>query len=217
LTARDGFGRFVFMPVITIALMGFFAFTGGPAASPEATTESVASETAEYSAIALHETPVLARSQANDVYTVKLTSYNAVPEQTDSTPNVTASGAPTNPEVMAARSVDLKGALPWGTVIALERTASDTENCHYGKVEHLIGYRVIGDSMHSRKRSQIDVLLDQNDTVVVNGKEVNPSVALGVCTDVTIRVIGSLSIKELPETQEELRRMVEGDSLALVK
>lgn len=195
--------------------MGFFAFAGGPAAPVEAIPESVMSETAAEAAIALHETPVLARNSVEDVYTVKLTSYNAVPEQTDSTPDVTASGLATNPEVVAARSVDLKGELPWGTVIALTRTAGDTENCRFNKVEHLIGYRVIADSMHSRKRNQIDVLLDQKDTVEVHGKETNPSVALGVCDEVTMRVIGQLRLSDIPKTQEELRRIVEGDKFAL--
>jgi 3D (Asp-Asp-Asp) domain-containing protein len=195
--------------------MGFFAFTGGPMAPAEANLESVASETATSTALALHETPTLARSQAEDVYTVKLTSYNAVPEQTDENPHETASGAPTNTEVIAARSVDLANALPWGTVIALERAASDTESCRFEKVEHLIGYRVIGDSMHSRKRSQIDVLLDPSDTVTVHGKETNPSIALGVCDGVTIRVLGKLSLADLPSTQEELRFIVEGDKFAL--
>ncbi len=203
------------MPVITIALMGFFAFTGGPSVPSQATTESVMNETATYEAIALKETPVMARSEAGEAYTVKLTSYNAVPEQTDENPHETASGLPTNPEVVAARSVDLAGELPWGTVIAVERAASDTPNCGFGKVEHLIGYRVIADSMHTRKREQIDILLDPTDTVTVSGKETNPSIALGVCNEVTVRVLGKLKLADIPETQEELRLIVEGDKVAL--
>jgi 3D (Asp-Asp-Asp) domain-containing protein len=212
---RDGVSRFVFMPVITIALMGFFAFSGGPTVPVEAATESVMSEAVSKETIALNETPEIARSEGEEVYTVKLTSYNAVPEQTDDNPTVTASGVTTNPEVIAARSVDLKQVLPWGTVIALERSAPDTENCRFEKVEHLIGYRVIADSMHTRKRSQIDVLLDASDTVTVHGKETNPSLALGVCGEVTIKVLGQVKLSEIPETQEELRRIVEGDKFAL--
>lgn len=199
------------MPVLTIALMGFLAFSGGPVA-PE--TGNMASSEVASTTLALAEAPKLARVDAAE-YVVKLTSYNAVPEQTDGNPFETASGAYSNPEVVAARSVDLAAALPWGTVIALERTAADTPNCRYEAVEHLIGYRVVADSMHSRKRAQIDVLLDATDTVAVHGKEVNPSLALGLCSEVTIRVIGKLNIKEIPETQEALRLLVEGDALAL--
>lgn len=203
------------MPVITIALMGFFAFTGGPMTPVEAGTESVMSEDAS-KAIALYETPEMARSEDEPVYTVKLTSYNAVPEQTDERPNETASGVATNPEVVAARSVDLKGALPWGTVIAITRDAADTENCRFDKVEHLIGYRVIADSMHSRKTNQIDVLLDHTDTVTVHGEEINPSLALGVCNGVTIRVLGQIRLRDIPDTQAELRRIVENDKFAFL-
>jgi 3D (Asp-Asp-Asp) domain-containing protein len=201
------------MPVITIALMGLFAFTGGTTAPADAIIESATSETAS-TAIALNEAPVMARTKTEHTYTVKLTSYNAVPEQTDANPHETASGVATNPEVVAARSVDLADALPWGTVVAIERAGEDTENCGYTKVESLIGYRVIADSMHSRKREQIDVLLDAADTVAVRGKEINPSLALGVCDGVEIRVLGQLRMKDIPKTQEELRLIVEGDKVA---
>lgn len=204
------------MPAFTIALMGFLAFSGGPAAAPEP-APLVIEEAAELSSgkLAVADESVLVRAASLDVYTVKLTAYNAVPEQTDHTPTVTASGAPTNPEVIAARSVDLAAALPYGTVIELTRDAADTESCRFAKVEHLVGYRVIGDSMHSRKRAQIDVLLDQADTVTVHGKETNPAIALGFCSGVTARVIGRIPLSDLPETQEALRALVEDGALAL--
>lgn len=148
-------------------------------------------------------------------FVVKLTSYNAVPEQTDSDPMTTASGARSNPEVIAARSVDLKEELPFGTVVKLSRAAEDTENCRFGAVEHLVGYRVIADSMHSRKREQIDILLDPADTVAVHGKEINPSIAMGLCSGVTVEVVGKIAVKDIPETQVELAALVEGNSLAL--
>ena len=196
--------------------MGFLAFSGGPAAAPES-APLVVEEAALPSSgkLAVKDEPVLVRAEQEDAYTVKLTAYNAVPEQTDSTPHLTASGAPTNPEVVAARSVDLAAALPYGTVIAIERATEDSETCRFAKVERLIGYRVIADSMHSRKRAQIDVLLDQADTVTVHGKETNPALALGICSGVTIRVIGRLELSDLPETQEELRALVEDGGLAL--
>lgn len=194
--------------------MGFLAFSGGPVAPVEATIADASAEV-DNTTLALADAPSLARASGEEIHVVKLTSYNAVPEQTDGNPFETASGAFSNPEVVAARSVDLAASLPFGTVIALERTAADTGNCRYSLVEDQIGYRVIADSMHSRKRNQIDILLDATQTVPVHGKEVNPSLALGICSDVTIRVIGKLDIKDIPETQEELRKIVEGDALAM--
>ncbi len=202
------------MPVLTVALMGFLAFTAGPVAPGEAPIADARAEVSN-TTLALADAPVLARAEEETTHIVKLTSYNAVPEQTDGNPFETASGAYSNPEVVAARSVDLAADLPFGTVIALSRTAADTGNCRYSAVEEQIGYRVVADSMHSRKRNQIDILLDASNTVSVHGKEVNPSLALGICSDVTIRVIGRLKVSEIPETQEQLRKLVEGDALAM--
>ena len=67
------------------------------------------------------------------------------------------------------------------------------------------GLRVIADSMHYRKREQIDILLPTGKTVRAGGKQVNPAVALGVCKDVVIRVVGSIDIRHMPKTQAELR------------
>lgn len=196
--------------------MGFLAFSGGPAAAPEPAPLVLGEESVVSSGkLAVAEQVEFTAADAKDAYTVKVTAYNAVPEQTDSTPHITASGAPTNPEVVAARSVDLAGVLPFGTVVMLTREARDTESCRFAKVEEHIGYRVIADSMHSRKREQIDILLDQHNTVEVHGKETNPAVALGYCTGVTMTVVGKIDIDDMPETQEALRALVEGDHLAL--
>ncbi|MFZ1987615.1 MAG: hypothetical protein WAV21_01100 [Minisyncoccia bacterium] len=151
------------------------------------------------------------------VFSVTLTSYNAVPGQTDEDPMTTASGLYSNPEVIAARSRDLAKDLPFGTVVAIERTASDTNNCRFGQVEHLIGYRVIGDSMNARMQNRVDVLLDQNDTVTVGGKSLNPSRVLGVCNEVTVRVVGYMKLKDVPKTQEALVEMLGGTSRVAVR
>ncbi|OGG48723.1 hypothetical protein A3C18_03055 [Candidatus Kaiserbacteria bacterium RIFCSPHIGHO2_02_FULL_54_11b] len=142
---------------------------------------------------------------------VRLTGYNAVPEQTDGDPHITASGAYSNPAVIAARSRDLAETLPFGTVIALEN-AEKNVNCGFETVDHLIGYRVIADSMHPKKQKRIDVLLDAADTVMigVNGKPrkaTNPAIALGLC-NVTMRVVGKVSLKNIPATQKELALMM---------
>lgn len=141
--------------------------------------------------------------------TVSMTGYNAVVEQTDGDPFTTASGAYSNPQVVAARSVDLKDALPFGTVIEIV-AHNDTKNpnCGFSVVEEHLGLRVIADSMHPRKRNQIDVLLPNEKTVFANNRWVNPAVALGVCKQVEIRIVGKIAIKEIPKTQNELRLAV---------
>ncbi|HWU24473.1 MAG TPA: hypothetical protein VN086_01840 [Candidatus Paceibacterota bacterium] len=152
--------------------------------------------------------PKLTLAPAAVNLTTKLTAYNAVPAQTDNNPYWTASGAFSNPEVVAARSGDLAAKLPYGTVIEIDRAGYDTPSCGYSKVESQIGYRVIADAMNPRIVNTVDVLLDQKNTVPYNGYQINPGRALGVCGQVTIRVIGHISVKDIPETQAELAQMV---------
>jgi 3D (Asp-Asp-Asp) domain-containing protein len=142
-------------------------------------------------------------------FTVSMTGYNAVPEQTDGDPYTTASGAYSNPEVVAARSVDLREKLPFGTVIEIvAHNDPKNPNCGFSAVEEHLGLRVIADSMHPRKRNQIDVLLPAEKSVRAAGRWVNPAVALGVCKNIEIRVVGKVAIKDIPKTQQGLRLAV---------
>lgn len=196
--------------------MGFLAFSGAPALG-NGILQGSAAEVSVTNAteIAVADPKfALATEEEAKTYTVKLTAYNAVPEQTDGDPSTTASGAFSNPELVAARSVDLKEALPFGTVIKVSRAGDDSENCRFQAVSEQVGYRVIADSMHSRKRQQVDLLLDQNQKIPVHGKEINPALALGLCSDVTIEVVGHIDVKDIPSTQDELVAMVEGSHLA---
>jgi len=112
-----------------------------------------------------------------------------------------------NPEVVAARSQDLAGKLPFGTVIELDGSnVSPDGNCGYSIVAPKIGYRVIADTMSARYANRVDVLLDTK----------NAAQTLGVCKGITIRVVGRVGINHIPNTQIELARLVRGDkSLAL--
>lgn len=157
-------------------------------------------------AVSAPETPAV---EALPEYTVAMTSYNAVPGQTDGDPMTTASGLRSNPEIIAARSQDLKSELPFGTVIAVTRAGQDDPNCGFHKVEDKIGYRVVGDVMNARMVNKVDILLDHNDTVRVGGVPRNPSRVLGICKEVTIQVVGYMDLKEVPKTQAELVAMVE--------
>ena len=152
-------------------------------------------------------------------YTVTLTGYNAVPGQTDDNPFETASGAYSNPEIIAARSQDMGTELPFGTIVAIEAPAEDGETCGYHVVSGLIGYRVIEDTMNARYKQYVDVLLPTDRFVThTDGRKENVASVLGVCKGVTVRVVGHLDPVHtdlLPKTQAELAAIVEHSPLAL--
>lgn len=137
-------------------------------------------------------------------YSVSMTAYNAVPGQTDSTPDITASGAFSNPDIIAARSRDLADELPFGTVIEVV-AASSSPNCGLELVKDQIGLRVIGDVMNARMVNKVDILFDTTDTARAGGKTHNTARVLGRCSEVEIRVVGKIDIRDMPTTQKELR------------
>ena len=149
--------------------------------------------------------------------TVTVTAYNAVPGQTDETPFETASGAYSNPEVVAARSQDFAKELPFGTIIELDGSTITSEGtCGYGVVAPLIGYRVIEDTMNARYTSRVDILFDTKaDYKSADGGARNAAEVLGICKGVTVRVVGHVDINHIPKTQVELARLVNGSAKAL--
>ena len=172
--------------------MGFLLFTSGPTAFP-----------AQAQA---------AQAPAQKGYVVALTAYNAVPGQTDSSPLETASGAYSNPQIIAARSQDLASELPFGTIIELDGSnTSSGDTCGYSVVAPSIGYRVIEDTMNARYTDRVDVLLDTKATYATTDKGMkNAAQVLGICKGVTIRVVGHVDIHHLPKTQAELAALVGG-------
>ncbi len=176
--------------IANIALAGFFVWSGAISGAPDPLPQSYVPATT-----------------TKNILSVKLTGYNALPEQTDEDPEMTASGAVSNPSVIVARSRDLAGALPYGTIIALE-TPKNAASCGFKEVEHLIGYRVIADTMHGRKQRQIDVMFDETEAIRLSGKDMNPAIVVGVC-DVTVRVVGKIDIKDIPDTQARLAVIVD--------
>jgi 3D (Asp-Asp-Asp) domain-containing protein len=175
--------------LINIALAGFLVWSGA--------TEVAHSEVIKTQASV---------APKMETISVRLTGYNAVPEQTDSTPDTTASGARSNPEVIAARSRDMVDVLPYGTVISFE-APKDATSCGFTQVEHLIGYRVIADTMHKRKTNQVDIMFEATDVVHLAGKATNPAVAVGVC-EASVRVVGRIALKDIPDTQVKLALIV---------
>lgn len=183
--------------------MGFFLLSGGAAAVP---TEAEVPKMPVFSSY----------SVTLPGHTVTLTAYNAVPEQTDDDPFVTASGAYSNPEVVAARSRDLAGMLPFGTIIEIDGSNAAKRNCGYDVVAPIVGYRVIADTMNARYTDRIDILFGtESNYTLANGKTKNAGMVLGICNGVTIRVVGHVAIKNIPKTQIELAQIVKGSDSAL--
>lgn len=177
--------------ILSTALMGFFllpnvGITGAVASADEALTQVPAYQS----------------------HIVAMTAYNAVPGQTDEDPFTTASGAYSNPEVVIARSADLKEDLPFGTVVQVIIPEKTSNSCGIGAVEHFIGYRVVADSMHPRKQNQLDVLFPTDSVVTLGGKTMSAARVMGICDEVEVRVVGKIDIKDMPETQTELAARV---------
>lgn len=191
---------------INLGITGLFAWSGMSAGALQPITVApVPSTQVATTTFTAPTSPIIISS-------VRLTAYNAVAEQTDSDPGITASGAVSNPEVIVARSRDFADTMPFGTVIALEAPKDDV-SCGFKQVEHFIGYRVVADTMHARKTRQIDVMFAETDTVRLRERTVNPAVAMGICT-ATVRIVGKINMKDIPDTQVELAMMVHG-TLAL--
>jgi hypothetical protein len=82
-------------------------------------------------------------------------------------------------------------------------------------VKEQLGYRVIADSMHPRKRNQVDILLNHENKVTVGSRSMNPAVAFGMCKNIKIVVVGKVDVNHMPQTQAGLRAQVMGGQLAL--
>jgi hypothetical protein len=104
--------------------------------------------------------------------------------------------------------------MPFGTVIVLEAPVKPTgPYCGWNIVEHLVGYRVVADTMNARHTDKIDILFAEDAMVEVHVdggiKSVNAARALASCGGITARVVGKIDIKDIPETQGELALRVE--------
>ena len=174
------------------ALMGFFLLSGATPALPALASASAV--------------PALPN------YTVTLTAYNAVRSQTDDDPLVTASGAYSNPEIVAARSRDLADKLPFGTIIEIDVLSTSENSCGYDVVSPIIGYRIIADAMSARYTNYIDILFStKSNYTMTDGSVKNASTILGVCSGTTVRVVGFIDLnhsKKIPKTQAELVALV---------
>lgn len=182
--------------VLLTALMGFLLFSGP---------------------ILPQTKPTGPQEETSKNFVVTVTAYNAVPEQTDNTPHETASGAFSNSELIVARSRNLADTLPFGTIIEFDASnTSSWESCGYHVVEPVVGYRVIADTMNARYTDRVDILFGtKKEYVADDGATKNAAEVLGVCSGITVRVVGFVDIRKMPSSQKELVAIVEGRGKSL--
>ncbi len=204
------------MNLIATALVMGFLFLPGPQSAPA--TPVVTTATAVAAPELDEPSPrkvATAKVVPTDTYQVRMTAYNAVAAQTDGDPTVTASGVSSNPEVIAARSQDLGQELPFGTVVLITREGKDTPGCNFHAIESQVGYRVIADTMNARFAKRIDVELDMDNKVKIDGHSMNPAAALGLCNAVKVKVVGHIPLSRIPDTQAGLARLFAPQEVAL--
>jgi len=117
------------------------------AAKKPATTAATARAKGVQNANAAAKKVITARGRS---MVVRATAYNSLPNQTDRTPHITATGTRTRFGVVAL-SRDLLRKYPYGTRIVIEDLT--------GRYSHLLKGRVfiVEDTMHPRKYNQLDI------------------------------------------------------------
>jgi len=111
------------------------------------------------------------------VYVVKSTAYNSLASQTDSTPFITATGERTEPGIIAL-SRDLLGRVPYGSVVEIVGVwpQIDAPNGCGATMETVKNLKTlpglmpgqfrVADTMHSRKKGQMDMWLENYEDAV---------------------------------------------------
>ncbi|RDI96741.1 hypothetical protein DV704_01220 [Meiothermus sp. QL-1] len=105
-------------------------------------------------------------AQAPKVFVLKATAYTSSVRETDSTPFITATGARTRIGIIAV-SRDMLRELPYGSKVMLEDLGTPSGKGR-GRFNYLFRDRVfvVEDTMHPRKREQIDVWLPDRSTAI---------------------------------------------------
>lgn len=97
---------------------------------------------------------------ANPRYVLRATAYNSLASQTDSTPDITATGARTRFGIVAVSRDVLSQDIPYGSLIRIRDLGNYYTGRGAGKYQSLLdgqGLFIVEDTMHARKRQQVDV------------------------------------------------------------
>ncbi|MBS3966429.1 MAG: 3D domain-containing protein [Truepera sp.] len=94
------------------------------------------------------------------ILTLRATAYNSLTSQTDAQPHITATGARTHFGIIAVSRDLLGNTIPYGSLVRLRDLGSYHHGRGVGKFQALLdqqGLFIVEDTMHPRKRQQIDV------------------------------------------------------------
>ena len=98
--------------------------------------------------------------EANPVFVLRATGYNSMVNQTDSTPFITSTGQRTHFGIIAVSPDLLSHKLPYGSLVRIQDLGNYYTGRGYGHYQGLLdsqGLFVVEDTMHYRKRDQIDI------------------------------------------------------------
>ena len=105
---------------------------------------------------------------ANPVFRFRATGYNSHAGQTDSTPDITATGARTRFGIIAVSRDVLGDELPYGSLVRIRDLGSYYNGRGAGRFQSLLDGQlfVVEDTMHPRKTDQVDVWFPDLGTAV---------------------------------------------------
>lgn len=113
--------------------------------------------------------PVVHGPVANPGFLLRATAYNSEVNQTDSTPHITATGTRTRFGIVAVSRDLLGDDIPYGSLVRIR----DLGNYHNGRGAGLFQgvldeqqVFIVEDTMHARKRNQIDVWFPDIETAI---------------------------------------------------
>ena len=92
--------------------------------------------------------------------TLKATGYNSLESQTDSTPHITAIGSQTRFGIVAVSRDLLIAGVPYGSLVRIKDLGSYYNGRGAGRFQEMLdaqGLFIVEDTMHQRKRGQVDV------------------------------------------------------------
>lgn len=93
-------------------------------------------------------------------FSLKATGYNSLENQTDSTPFITSTGARTKFGIIAVSRDLLSDDIPYGSLVRIKDLGNYYNGRGAGKFQSLLDdqeYFIVEDTMHKRKKRQIDV------------------------------------------------------------
>jgi len=154
--------RALFATLLALAIAQTLAFSAPKDAPPEpllALAITPVVELRDAPSEARPTEPVVVGPIANPVFTVRATAYNSLESQTNSQPFITATGRRTDWGIIAVSRDLLGGDLPYGTLVRLRDLGAFHTGRGPGAYQTLLDATlfVVEDTMHPRKRQQVDL------------------------------------------------------------